>query len=165
MQRAFPIVAFLAATLALCSGSHLTSSAGVGTTAVSVNDDAGPKTVSSVLLRVPGIQTVNSAGNNVAISRSNIFVISDQDKKMLMDTIKNLVMRYDRTSQDDRALTTQIVALLGADNDATAANKMLPQIKTALQNRDKPAELRQTVEKLVEMSPRLEASTVDNQAA
>ncbi|KAG7390217.1 hypothetical protein PHYBOEH_007068 [Phytophthora boehmeriae] len=163
MQGSFFIVAFLAATLAICSGSHVTTSAGVGTTAISVGTDDAPK--KAAVLRVPGIRTVTDAGNNVAISRSNIFVVSGQDKEMLMDTIEDMVVRYDSTSRDDAALTTQIITLLGADDDATMANKMLPLIKAALQNRANPAQVHQIVLNLAKMSPRMKASTADNQAA
>ncbi|OWZ09317.1 Alanine-tRNA ligase [Phytophthora megakarya] len=96
------------------------------------------------------------AGNNLLVTRSNIFLVGDLDKKGVMKFIKNLVTKGSARSDD--LLTTQIIAALGADNSTSLVSgigaKMMSKIKTALQNRDRPAQLRQIIVKLTEMSPK-----------
>ncbi|ETN14292.1 hypothetical protein F442_03332 [Phytophthora nicotianae P10297] len=96
------------------------------------------------------------AGNNVLVTRSNIIVIGDQAKKGVVDFLKNLVMKGS-SPQDDDALTTQIITVLGGGNSTVTksvlATKMMPKIKSAFRSRGKPAQLRQIIVKLTEMSP------------
>ncbi|KAF1790719.1 hypothetical protein GQ600_5513 [Phytophthora cactorum] len=95
------------------------------------------------------------AGNN------QIIVIGDQAKKGVVDFIKNLVMKGS-SPQDDDALSTQIITVLGGDNSTATnsdlATKMVPKIK-------KPAQLRQIIVKLTEMSPKFDATEVGDHDA
>jgi hypothetical protein len=103
----------------------------------------------------------------VLVTRNNIIVMSDQNQRGLVNLVKNLVLKGS-SPQDDDTLATQIVAVLGAGNSTSSqlAGKMMPKIKAAFQSRDKPAQLRQIIVKLTEMSPKLGATEgVSNQDA
>ncbi|KAG2779565.1 hypothetical protein JG687_00018227 [Phytophthora cactorum] len=108
------------------------------------------------------------AGNNVLVTRSNIIVIGDQAKKGVVDFIKNLVMKGS-SPQDDDALSTQIITVLGGNNSTATnsdlATKMVPKIKSAFLSREKPAQLRQIIVKLTEMSPKFDATEVGDHDA
>ncbi|KAF4036087.1 hypothetical protein GN244_ATG11904 [Phytophthora infestans] len=97
------------------------------------------------------------SGNNLLVTRSNIIVVGDQAKKGMVDFIKNLVMKGS-SPQDDDALSTQIITVLGGGNSTATnsdlATKIAPTIKSAFQSREKPAQLRQIIVKLTEMSPK-----------
>ncbi|KAE9217797.1 hypothetical protein PF002_g16698 [Phytophthora fragariae] len=101
------------------------------------------------------------AGNNVLVTRSNIIIVTDQDKRGVVDFIKDLVLKGS-SPQDDDTLTTQIITLLSPRNATTdLAAKMMPNIKSALHSRGKPAQLRQIIVKLTEMSPKFGANDPD----
>ncbi|KAE9017955.1 hypothetical protein PR001_g13423 [Phytophthora rubi] len=99
--------------------------------------------------------------NNVLVTRSNIIIVTDQDKRGVVDFIKDLVLKGS-SPQDDDTLTTQIITLLSPRNATTdLAAKMMPNIKSALHSRGKPAQLRQIIVKLTEMSPKFGANDPD----
>ncbi|KAE8881276.1 hypothetical protein PF001_g14647 [Phytophthora fragariae] len=96
-----------------------------------------------------------------AMSSINIIIVTDQDKRGVVDFIKDLVLKGS-SPQDDDTLTTQIITLLSPRNATTdLAAKMMPNIKSALHSRGKPAQLRQIIVKLTEMSPKFGANDPD----
>ncbi|KAH7470595.1 hypothetical protein PRIC1_001507 [Phytophthora ramorum] len=157
MQNFSVTLIALAGLLSVCSGVDVANSLPSTTT-----DASG----SSPTLQSPSTAlNATISGNNVLITRSNIIVYGDQDKRGLVNLIKNMVMKGS-SPQDDDALTTQIIAVLGAGNSTKSgsdvATKMVPKIKTALQSREKPVQLRQIIVKLTEMSPKFGAPDTDD---
>ncbi|KAG6579756.1 Alanine-tRNA ligase [Phytophthora cinnamomi] len=97
------------------------------------------------------------ADNNVLVTRSNIIIVTDQDKRGVVDFIKNLVQK-DASPQDDDALATQIITVFSPRNaSADLPAKMMSNIKSALRSRNKPTQLRQIIAKSTEF-----ASNLDN---
>ncbi|RLN89044.1 hypothetical protein BBJ28_00018607 [Nothophytophthora sp. Chile5] len=96
-------------------------------------------------------KTTRVTGNNLVITRSNIFIADDEDKQTLADEIQGLMAKKSE-SQDDDTLVATILKALGV-TDATTTDQMMPQVKAAMQSRDDPMQLRQTIVKLVDLAP------------
>jgi hypothetical protein len=166
MQRFFATLIALTGLFAASYGLDVTNPSSTATGASALTTDAG----SAPTLETPSSLTTQNAtvaGNNVLVTRNNIIVMSDQNQRGLVNLVKNLVLKGS-SPQDDDTLATQIVAVLGAGNSTSSqlAGKMMPKIKAAFQSRDKPAQLRQIIVKLTEMSPKLGATEgVSNQDA
>ncbi|KAG7376093.1 hypothetical protein PHYPSEUDO_014452 [Phytophthora pseudosyringae] len=162
----------LAALLAVCSAVDVTNTPPTMTTDASAMTSAEAPTDTTSTRQSPStsLTKLNAtvAGNNVLVTRSNIIVISDQAKRGVVDFIKSMVMKGS-SPQDDDALSTQIIAVLGAGNrtatSSDLATKMMPKIKSAFQSRGKPVQLRQIIVKLTEMSPQFGAAEADDHEA
>ncbi|RLN06091.1 hypothetical protein BBJ28_00004677 [Nothophytophthora sp. Chile5] len=96
-------------------------------------------------------------GNNLVITRSNIIIATDKDKQALADMIQGLMTKKSE-AQDDDTLIATILKALGV-TDATTTDQMMPQVKAAMQSRDNPMQLRQTIVKLVNLAPSTSKTT------
>ncbi|EGZ24800.1 hypothetical protein PHYSODRAFT_257036 [Phytophthora sojae] len=157
-----PILSTLVALvglLAICCGYAVADAVPADPNAMASPSGEGP---TGDFQNAGGNVNATVAGNNVLVTRSNIIIVTDQDKRGVVDFIKKLVLRSN-ASEDEDPVATQIIALLNPRNTTTdLAAKMMPNIKSAIRSRNKPAQLHQIIVKLTEMSPKFKASDPDN---